>query len=97
MDYAVLAFFLDGFNGGEISLTVNTVLSEDRMKVLESESLSEHDFLSYLARETKTDDKKVNSDERFLTFTRQITTLDTVWKSVNAGDKKGGDGKKKKK
>ena len=92
MDYAALAFLSDGFNAGEISSTVDSVLSEDRLTALESEPLSEHDFSNYFSRETDKQD-----DERFLTFTRQITNLDSVWKNINAGDTKSGDSKKKKK
>ena len=51
--------------------------------------LAEVEFASYFTA------REVN-DDRFLVFTRQITTLDTVWKSINAGDKSSSGAKKKK-
>ena len=84
LDYAALAFLSDSFNAGEISSTVNYVLSEDRVVNLASKPLSEHDFASYFVREQTAQD-----DERFLSFTRQITSLDSVWKSINVTEKSG--------
>mmetsp|Transcript_13262 Transcript_13262/g.28659 ORF Transcript_13262/g.28659 Transcript_13262/m.28659 type:complete len:571 (-) Transcript_13262:30-1742(-) len=97
MDYALLAFLSEGLNAGDISSIVDVVLSEDRLRAFESEPLSERDFSYYLSRETNVDERQDDNDERFLAFTRQITNLDSVWKSINAADKKGKDAKKKKK
>jgi len=90
LDYATLAFISKGYNAGQISWTVYTVLTEERIKKLSTEPLVEVEFASYFTA------RDVN-DDRFLNFTRQITTLDTVWKSINAGDKSSSGGAKKKK
>ena len=66
------------------------VLSEERIKTLSTEPLAEVEFASYFTA------RDVN-DDRFLNFTRQITTLDTVWKSIHAGNKSSNGGAKKKK
>lgn len=71
--------------------TVDAVLTEERSKRLSTEPLVEVEFASHI-----TAARDVN-DDRFLNFTRQITTLDTVWKSTNAGDKSSSSGAKKKK
>lgn len=88
MDYASLAFLSDGFNAGEISSAVNAVLSEDRVKAMVSEPLTERDFANYLARDKKAEERRDGNDERYLAFTRQITTLDSTWKSINTVEKK---------
>jgi len=89
LDYAALAFISDGYNAGQISWTVDTVLTEERIKTLLTEPLVEVEFAHYFTA------REVN-DDSFLNFTRQITTLDTVWKSINAGDKSSSGAKKKK-
>lgn len=90
LDYAALAFISDGYNAGQISWTVDAVLTEERSKRLSTEPLVEVEFASHI-----TAARDVN-DDRFLNFTRQMTTLDTVWKSINAGDKSSSGAKKKK-
>ena len=90
LDYDALAFMSDGFNAGQILSTVHSVLSEDRVKKLWSYPLLERDFASFFSKELA-----IKDDERYLNFTRQITNLDNVWKSINVVDKKA-DGKKKK-
>jgi len=88
LDYAALAFISDGYNAGQISWMVDIVLTEERVKTLSAEPLVEVEFASHITA------REVN-DDRFLNFTRQITTLDTVWKSINAGDKSSSGGAKK--
>lgn len=89
LDYASLAFMSDGFNTGEISSTVNSALSEDRVKATSSNHLTEQSFSSFFSG----DIAGQQNAERYLNFTRQITNLDSVWKS----DKTAADPKKKKK
>ena len=90
INYHTLAYLSDGFSAGEIISTAKTVLSEERMKNLEHEPLSERDFSSYFSN------KRESEDERFITFTRQITDLESRWKSIYGG-KQSDDPKKKKK
>lgn len=91
LDFAALAHLSDRFNCGEISFIVDSVLSENRVHGLPSMPLLEHEFASYLHRVKKQD------DARFLSFTRQITGLDSTWKSIhNPGGDDNAEKKKKK-
>ena len=84
LDFDALARMSDGFNAGEILFIVNTVLTESRVTNLSSTPLFEHEFARFFSRRAT---KNVEEDDtRFLKFTRQITNLDSVWKSISAGD-----------
>ncbi|KAL7550413.1 hypothetical protein ACHAWF_013651 [Thalassiosira exigua] len=90
IDYSLLASLSAGLDAGKISSVVDIVVSEERVRGLASKALSEHEFCRNFGEVTPQD------DERFLAFTRQITNLDSTWKSISGADKKGGDKKKKK-
>ncbi|KAL7479851.1 hypothetical protein ACHAW6_005570 [Cyclotella cf. meneghiniana] len=77
IDYDALAYLSNGFSAGEIVSIVDAVLSIDRLKNVNSEPLVEHDFTCYLSAQ-----RKPNNDECFLSFTRQITDLDSRWKAL---------------
>ncbi len=84
LDFDALARMSDGFNAGEILFMVDSVLTEDRVTNLLSTPLSEHEFGRYFSRRSPKND--VEDDTRFLKFTRQITNLDSVWKSIHGND-----------
>ena len=89
IDYDALAFLSSGLSAGEISFIVESVLSVERSNTLGTKPLSERDFFCLFANSREQD------DERFLNFTRQITDLDSRWKSINE-QKKGSDPKRQK-
>lgn len=91
LDLVALSFMSAGVSGGEISFIVDYILTEERVNNLAFSPLSEHEFARYFSRLDKQD------DTRFLTFTRQFTNLDSVWKSNNPDGENGDDKKKKKK
>jgi ATP-dependent 26S proteasome regulatory subunit len=76
IDYDTLALLSNGFSAGEIVSIVDAVLSIDRLKNMSSEPLVENDFTCYLSTQRKP------NDECFLSFTRQITDLDSRWKAL---------------
>ncbi|KAL3807624.1 LOW QUALITY PROTEIN: hypothetical protein ACHAXA_005254, partial [Cyclostephanos tholiformis] len=90
LDFAALAHMSDRINCGEISFIVDSVLSENRVHDLPSIPLMEHEFASYFSQEHKLD------DTRFLCFTRQVTNLDSLWKSINNPESNNPEKKKKK-
>jgi hypothetical protein len=91
LDLVALSFMSAGVSGGELSFIVDSILTEDRVNNLAVSPLSEHEFVRYFSRLDKQD------DTRFLTFTRQYTNLDSVWKSNNPDGENGDDKRKKKK
>lgn len=91
LDLAAMTLMSDGINCGEISCIVDSVLSEDRVNDLSFTPLSEHEFASVFSQ------KQNQDDNRFLNFTRQITALDSAWKSINNVGGENDDGGKKKK
>ncbi|KAL3764037.1 hypothetical protein ACHAW5_003986 [Stephanodiscus triporus] len=91
LDLAAMTLMSDGINCGEISCIVDSVLSENRVNDLSFMPLSEHEFASYFSQ------KQNQDDNRFLNFTRQMTALDSAWKSINNVGGENDDGGKKKK
>lgn len=85
LDFDVLTCMSDGFSAGEILYIVNSVLTEDRVANMVSAPLAEHEFARYLSPRVQQPKCNVN-DTRFLNFTRQITNLDSVWKSIHVKD-----------
>jgi SpoVK/Ycf46/Vps4 family AAA+-type ATPase len=88
IDFDALAVLSDGFSAAEIKGIVDNVLTEDRLKVLTNQPLSEHDFTCHLNNQRQLD------DEPLLNFTRQITDLDARWKALK-GPPKAASNKKK--
>ena len=85
LDFVTLASMSDGFTAGQILYVVDSVLTETRLRNLLSTPLSEHEFARYFPR--RPDLPNIDDDDtRFLNFTRQMTNLDSVWKSVHVGD-----------
>eukprot|EP01082_Thalassiosira_pseudonana_P015052 g13348.t1 g13348 contig8:459114-460067(+) len=76
VDCNALALLSSGLSAGEICSIVEAVLTLDRIKRSSAEPLSEDDFSRYFAR-------RASDEERFLTFNRQITDLDSRWKSIH--------------
>ena len=92
LDLVALSLMSARVSGGEMSFIVDSILTEERVNKLAVSPLSEHEFVCYFSRLDKKQD-----DTRFLTFTRQFTNLDSVWKSNNPAGENGDDKKKKKK
>ena len=79
IDYDSLAMVSEGFSAAEIASIIDAVISEERLKKLAEKPLTEHDFVCCLSNK-----QRKPNDEVFLTFTRQITELDSRWKALNA-------------
>ena len=88
LDYSTLALLSDGLTAGEILQAVNSTMT-DRFVI--SKPFAEKDLFTNISK----DMTARQNDERFLTFTRQITSLDAAYKANSAGDAKGSKNKKK--
>eukprot|EP00804_Cyclotella_cryptica_P005831 CCRYP_000135-RB/>CCRYP_000135-RB protein AED:0.20 eAED:0.20 QI:1559/1/1/1/0.5/0.66/3/252/844 len=89
IDYGALALLSNGFSAGEIVSIVDDVLSIDRLKNIGSEPLVENEFIRYLSNQRKP------NDDFFLSFTRQITDLESRWKALKLPPKAASSNKKK--